>query len=118
MQAIGAYFDELVQLQDLKVKAVTKNAGVASNYISRLLTGDTKEPAGITLRRLNKAVGGSWDDVGRLLDDDSTEATGRAAAAQWLKQLSPDLLDAIEELKQTKAGRARIREAAQKHLRG
>jgi transcriptional regulator with XRE-family HTH domain len=94
VQAVGAYFDELVRLRDLKVKAVTKAAEVGPNYISRLLAGDTKEPAAATLRRLTLALGGSWENVGRLLEPAASQLTDEELeeAITLFKRLKSDCI--------------------------
>ena len=83
MEAVGVYFDRLVILRGLKVKAVSERAGVKPGYISRLISRDIKDPAASTLKAVNEAVGGNWEDVGALLDPRATVAHAEALADAW-----------------------------------
>ena len=85
VQAIGVYLDHLIELRGLKIKAVSARAGVKSNYISRLRTGDTQAPSAAILRALTRAAGASWDDVGALLDADASTADAQLLAEAWFR---------------------------------
>lgn len=65
--AAAIYIDRLIALRDLKVKAVHVQAGVKPGYVSRVISGDIKEPSAVVLHALTMAVEGSWEDVGALL---------------------------------------------------
>lgn len=83
VQAIGTYFDKLVELRGLKIRAVSKHADVGENYISRLRTGEVKEPSAKILQALTEAVGGSWNDIEALLDPNASTAQAEALAEAW-----------------------------------
>lgn len=80
VQAIGTYFDKLIDLQGLKIRSVAKKAKVGENYITRLRNGTTKKPSGEVLRSLTNAIGGSWEHVWILLSPQSSEAMAEALA--------------------------------------
>lgn len=87
MQAVGTYFDRLIALRGLKVKTVSEQANVKPGYVSRLKSQDIKEPAASTLKAVNDAVGGSWDDVGVLLDARATIEQAEALAEACYSRL-------------------------------
>lgn len=87
MEAVGVYFDRLVSLQGLKVGAVAAQAGKKPGYISRLISRDIHDPAASTLKAVNDAVGGSWEDVGALLDPRATKEQAEILADAWYARL-------------------------------
>lgn len=100
VEAVGVYFDRLIALKGLKVKAVSEQAGVKPGYISRLISRGIKEPGASTLRAINDAVGGSWEHVGVLLQEKATTTQAKLLAEQWLhNSASPEQpLDAMHTL--------------------
>lgn len=87
MEAVGIYFNRLVERQGLKVKTVAEQAGVKPGYISRLASKDIKDPSARLLRAVTDAVGGSWEDVGALLDPRATREQAETLADAWYTQL-------------------------------
>lgn len=87
MEAVGVYFDRLANLRGLRVGAVAMQAGKKPGYISRLISRDIEDPAASTLKAVNDAVGGSWEDVGALLDPRATIEQAEALADAWYAQL-------------------------------
>jgi transcriptional regulator with XRE-family HTH domain len=87
VEAVGIYLDRLADLQGLKVKAVATQAGVKPGYISRLISRDIKEPSASVLKALTDAVGGSWEDVGALLDARADRAQAEALADAWYARI-------------------------------
>ena len=88
MEAVGIYLDRLLTLQGIKIKVIAERAGVAPGYISRLVSGDIAQPSATILKALTDAVGGSWDDVGALLDERSGRIQAEALADAWYAQLT------------------------------
>lgn len=111
VQAVGTYFDHLIELQGLKMKAVMAQAGVQAGYLSRLISGDIKQPAATTLRAITEAVGGSWEDVGVLLSEAATSEHAEVLAEAWFTKV----LGASGENRE--ALRARLASAAQELLK-
>lgn len=87
MEAVGIYLDRLATLRGLKVKAVAEQAGVKAGYISRLISRDIKEPSASVLKALTDAVGGSWEDVGALLDPRAQTSQAEALADAWYAKI-------------------------------
>lgn len=87
MEAVGIYLDRMASLRGLKVKAVAEQAGVKAGYISRLISRDIKEPSASILKALTDAVGGSWEDVGALLDPRATPTQAEVLADAWYAQI-------------------------------
>lgn len=87
MEAVGVYFNRLAERRGLKVGAVAEQAGKKAGYISRLISQDIHDPAASTLKAVNDAVGGSWQDVGALLDPRATAEQAEALADAWYEQL-------------------------------
>lgn len=83
MEAVGVYIDRLTELRGLKVKVVAERAGVKPGYVSRIISRDIEEPPANKLWALNEAVGGSWEDVGVLLDPKATRLQAEALADAW-----------------------------------
>jgi transcriptional regulator with XRE-family HTH domain len=83
VEAVGIYIDRLTDLRGLKVKAVAERAGVASGYVSRLISHNVGEPSASILWSLNEAVAGSWEDVGALLDPQASRSQAEALADAW-----------------------------------
>lgn len=87
MEAVGIYFNRLVERQGLKVKTVAEQAKVKPGYISRLVSRDIQDPSARILRALTEAVSGSWEDVGALLDPRATREQAETLADAWYVQL-------------------------------
>lgn len=87
MEAVGIYLDRLAMLRGLKVKAVAAQAGVKPGYISRLISRDIESPSAGILRALTDAVGGSWEDIGALLDERANRAHAETLADAWYAQM-------------------------------
>lgn len=88
MEAVGFYFDRLTALRGLKVKFVAEHAGVKPGYVSRLISRDIKEPSAAVLKALCDAVGGSWEDVGALLDAHASRSHAEALAEVWYTKIT------------------------------
>lgn len=107
VEAVGIYFDRLTDLRGLKVKSVAERAGVKPGYVSRLISADVKEPSASVLRALTKAVEGSWEDVGILLDPRANRQHAELLAQAWYERsqgnneweiLRSRLLSSVEDL--------------------
>jgi transcriptional regulator with XRE-family HTH domain len=101
VKAVAAYFDRHIELRGLKIGATLEAAGgFGPNYLSRVMSGATKAPGAVTLRRIAAHIGASWEVVGRLLDSEAYDISdGREAAEDpvaWLaRHTSPDVAEVI-----------------------
>jgi len=86
--AIGFYIDRLTVLRGMKIGGVATAAGVKPGYVSRLISGDIKEPSARVLKALTDAVGGSWDDIGMLLDEGASQEQAEMLADAWYARTS------------------------------
>jgi transcriptional regulator with XRE-family HTH domain len=90
VRAVGGYIQGLIDSHgDLTAAAVAERAGVKSNYIWRLKTGDIQEPSAKIIGLLVRAARGSVERAMELLlRDGATEEDGHAAATTPMFQLS------------------------------
>lgn len=68
MQEVGTYLRSQVKANNLKVSAVTAQAGVAPNYITRIRKGEIQNPPIENIKALTEAAQADWAEVRRLLE--------------------------------------------------
>src|SRR5579859_7108263 len=86
--AIGFYIDRLTVLRGMKIGGVATAAGVKPGSVSRLISGDIKEPSARVLKVLSDAVEGSWNDSGVSLDDGATQDQAELLTDAWYARTS------------------------------
>lgn len=97
--AVGAYLKMLADVQPGTVAAATARAGVQAKYIWRLEHHEIKEPSARVLRLLTESLRGSWEDVGKLIADETATAEhGRSVALAWAVEAGLVRADAAETL--------------------
>ena len=90
VQAVGGYIQGLIDRQSgLTATVVADRAGVQSNYIWRLKSGDIKEPSAKIIGAIVRAAKGSVEQaIELLLNDQATADDGYRAATVGAYQLS------------------------------
>lgn len=100
MNAVMVYIRELIRLHGLKLKDVQDAAGVAPNYVSRVESGDTKEPSARILIALVSAAKGQLSHLEALLKPEATAKDAERYAAEARAMSDKELEEAVVILRQ------------------